>query len=148
MSDATAPTEDFLRAEEAAEQLAKSLKRLDQEADSYSSAGKTLDQVALDLGAGDWRTSVSASVEDGWSVLDVPFVALPNQGVFDASSAPAAASGKVRLRPVLAAGLKGNRTLTELLSNSDIPSDPDEARRNYLPQYRVLLPYFWRPAAP
>lgn len=49
MSDQSAPTEDFLRAEEAAQQLVQSLRRLDAEAESYSTAGKTLDQVASEV---------------------------------------------------------------------------------------------------
>lgn len=61
MSETSAPTEDFLRAEEAAEQLAKSLKRLDREADGYSTAGKTLEQVATDVRELASRTSDVAS---------------------------------------------------------------------------------------
>ena len=62
MSDATAPTEDFLRAEEAAGRLAESLGRLDQEANSYSAAGKTLEQVAAEVRALASGTSAVAAL--------------------------------------------------------------------------------------
>ncbi len=60
MSDQSVPTEDFLRAEEAAQQLVRSLKRLDAEADSYSTAGKTLEQVSTEVRELASRTSVVA----------------------------------------------------------------------------------------
>ena len=60
MSDQSVPTEDFLSAEQAAQQLAQSLKRLDAEAESYSTAGKTLEQVSTGVRELASRTSVVA----------------------------------------------------------------------------------------
>jgi hypothetical protein len=78
----------------------------------------------------------------GWRLIEADAVAIPAHSSWPVNGASRRARRKVVLVPVLAAGLEGNRSVTEELSDSEIGhhlTHPSVA----LPEYRTLLSVEW-----
>ncbi len=105
--------------------------------------GLGVDQVAVSLSGKNGLKGLKAGTTNGWPSLEIPIYSLPARAVSDVSQIKISPAGRIKLKPVLFAGLKGNRCLTEDLREEQIPVSTDEFRQTMLPIYRVQMPFFW-----
>lgn len=101
--------------------------------------GWKMDEIALIINTKEFLDKIEVKRENGWPYIDLPVMKIPS-GIVDVTdnsfliNAPA---GRVRLRPVMFAGIGSNLEYSQLfLNNSSLVYD----RSIKTQEYRVMLP--------